>query len=80
MIELESYMCPVPTFRRGSTTQVQVNRRTVTPHRSKLESIEGRRRASKKHGPLLISLLEYLRSLLSSDAERRSKTTFGEYH
>ena len=80
MIELESYMCPVPTFGRGSATQVQVNRRTVISHRSKLESIEGRRRASKKHGPLLISLLEYLRSLLSSDAERRSKTTFGEYH
>jgi hypothetical protein len=30
--------------------------------------------------PLLVSLLEYLRSLLSSDAERRSETTFGERH
>ena len=79
MIELESYMTPVPTPRRHSG-QARVSKRTVTSHRSKLESIEGRRRASKKHGPLLVSLLEYLRSLLSSDAGRRSKTTFGEYH
>jgi hypothetical protein len=62
MIELESYMCPVPTFRRGSATPVQVNRRTVISHRSKLEALKSRRRASKKHGSLLISLLEYLRS------------------
>lgn len=78
MIELESYMCPVPTFRRGSATQVQVNRRTVISHRSKLAALKSRRRASKKHGSLLVSLLEYLRSPLSS--ERRSETTFGEHH
>jgi hypothetical protein len=78
MIELESYMSPVPTFRRDSATQVRVNRRTVTS-RSKLESIK-RRRASKKHGPLLVSLLEYLRTLFSSDAERRSERALGTRH
>jgi len=79
MIELESYMSPVPTFRRGSATQVRVNRRTVTSRRLKLESTK-HRRASKKHDPLLVSLLGYLRSLLSSDADRRSERTLGERH
>jgi hypothetical protein len=79
MIELESYMSPVPTFRRGTATQVRVNLRTVTSRRSKLESIKGRR-AAKKHGPLLVSLLEYLRTLLSSDADRRSERTLGTRH
>jgi hypothetical protein len=54
MIELESYMSPIPTFRRGRATQVRV----------KLESIRGGRYSPKRRGSWLVPLFAYLSAFL----------------
>lgn len=80
MIELEPYMTSVSTSCRRSRTQARVSKRTATPHRSKLESIKGRRSLSKKRASWLVSLLAYLSAFLRAGFDRRSEKTFGERH
>jgi CRP-like cAMP-binding protein len=61
MIELESYMAPVPMLHRTRGAQVCVTRRTVVSRPSKLKSIKSlRRRSSRKRGSRLLSWLTYL--------------------
>jgi hypothetical protein len=61
MIELESYMAPVPILHGSRGTQARLTRRRVALRPAKLEPIKGdRRRSSRKRGSWFVSLLAYL--------------------